>query len=129
MAQVISHLPLTVEAQAQIKSHASPCGICGEPSGTGFILRNSVFLLSPFHQRFILVHSLITDIQSQQLMALLTFSVISSQFLNTQNQITVQFKYPFSTFLFHIYIFLYSKAQIFQEATRHLKIPGARRVT
>jgi len=31
---------------------------------------------------FIVVHSLITDIQSPQLMALITFSVLSSQFLN-----------------------------------------------
>jgi hypothetical protein len=65
LAQVISHLPLTAEDRAQIQSHAGPCGFCGEPSRTGFVPSTSVFLLSPFHPWFILVHSLITDIQSQ----------------------------------------------------------------
>jgi len=101
---MIGHFPLTVDAQAQIQSHASPCDMCGEPSGNGFVPSTSVFLLSPFHPWFIVVHSLITDIQSQQLMALITFSVLSTQFLNTHNQITAQFEHPFGTILFHNYI-------------------------
>lgn len=94
-----------MEAQAQIQSHASPCGFSGESSRTGFVPSTSVFfLLSPFHPWFILVHSLITDIQSQQQMTLITFTVLSSQFLKTRNQITAQFEHPFSTFLFYNYI-------------------------
>jgi hypothetical protein len=122
MAQMINHLTITVEAQAYIQSHASPHCICGEPSETGFVPHTSFFLLSPFHHRFIFLHSLIIDIQSQLLMALITFSVLPSQFLNTHNnQITAQFEHPFSNFLFHI-TFIQNKAQIFQ-------IPSARRVT
>lgn len=43
MVQVISSPSLT--AEVEVRSQTSPCGICGEQSGsaTGFSLSNSVF--------------------------------------------------------------------------------------
>jgi len=46
MAQVVCHMPLTVESH--IQSQASPCGICCRQSGTGvdFSLSTALFLVS-----------------------------------------------------------------------------------
>jgi hypothetical protein len=46
MAQVVSHWPLTMDAQ--VRNQVSPCGICRELSGTGagFCPSSSVFPVS-----------------------------------------------------------------------------------
>jgi hypothetical protein len=46
MAQAVSHQPYTVEAQ--VHTRVSPCGICGEQSGTwtGFSPSSLVFPVS-----------------------------------------------------------------------------------
>jgi hypothetical protein len=43
MAQVVNRQPFTVEARVQ--SQASPCGICGEDSGTGASFSSSISIL------------------------------------------------------------------------------------
>ena len=53
MAQAVSHLPLTTEAQVQ--SQASPCWICGglSDTGTDYSVYSSFCLSVTFHYSFI----------------------------------------------------------------------------
>ena len=104
VALTVSHRPLNSEAQVQ--TQASPCGICGEQSGTGtsFFFEYFSFPLSVlFHQYqcYIIIHSSVSGItQHQHLISPLhnALKSVSVRHKNTHYMIRCQlFKDPLQT--------------------------------